>query len=44
VTLFHNNLPRYYRKDDVTGQWLRYQKEEVHPVAWPPIANTQAYY
>ena len=44
VTLFHNNLPRYYRKDDVTGQWLRYQKEEVHPVAWPPITNTQAYY
>jgi protein N-terminal asparagine amidohydrolase len=44
VTLFHNNLPRYYRKDDVTGQWMRYQKEEVHPVAWPPITNTQAYY
>ena len=37
VSLFHNNLPRLYRKDDLSGQWLRYQKEpEVVP--WPPIS------
>ena len=23
VTVFHNNMPRYYKKDDVTGQWIR---------------------
>ena len=42
VTLFHSNLPRYYRKDDASGQWMRYQKEEVgsppgpSPAAPPP--------
>jgi len=35
---------RFYRKDDVTGQWLRYQKEDVHSVTWPTIASTQGYY
>lgn len=44
VTLFHSNLPRFYRKDDISGQWLRYQKEDVVP--WSPISqtSTQAYY
>jgi len=33
VSIFHTNMPRLYRKDDVSGQWLRYNKEE----AWTPV-------
>ena len=30
VTIFHNNCPRYYRKDGVSGLWIRiHHKEEA---------------
>jgi hypothetical protein len=42
VTLFHNNLPRYYRKDDASGQWVRfhYKHEEPPPSLAPVLAST----
>ena len=40
VTPFHNNQPRYYRKEDTTGQWVRYHyKTEEHS---SPSAATAA--
>ena len=54
VTLFHNNLPRYYRKDDSTGQWVRYHYKEEHSAlstptnvmsSWPHLHSApQTYY
>jgi len=41
VTVFHNNMPRYYKKDDVTGQWIsRYTKEVEALHAPPPVTTT----
>ena len=34
VTVFHNNQPRYYRKEVSTGQWVRFHyKEEQQSTA-----------
>ena len=34
VTVFHNNQPRYYRKEVPTGQWVRFHyKEEQQSTA-----------
>ena len=34
VTVFHNNQPRYYRKEVPTGQWVRFHyKEEQQATA-----------
>jgi len=42
VTVFHNNMPRYYKKDNVTGQWIRYTKEieALHPPPPPAVTTT----
>ena len=41
VTLFHNNLPRYYRKDDSTGQWVRFHyKHEEPPPSLAPVLSS----
>lgn len=48
VTIFHSNSPRYYRKDAVSGHWIRvHHKEEANngsntsaivaaAAGWPP--------
>ncbi len=49
VTIFHNNSPRYYRKDSVSGHWIRVHHKEESTVnntmaiaaaaaGWPPPA------
>ena len=41
VTLFHNNLPRYYRKDGATGQWIRFHyKHEEPPPSLAPVLSS----
>ena len=41
VSIFHNNLPRLYRKDDVSGQWVRCNKEETWTPVTPPPTTSQ---
>eukprot|EP00092_Neocalanus_flemingeri_P046155 GFUD01051882.1.p1 GENE.GFUD01051882.1~~GFUD01051882.1.p1 ORF type:complete len:133 (+),score=8.35 GFUD01051882.1:2-400(+) len=40
VSIFGSNQPRLYRKDDITGQWVRYNKE---PEGWgsPAVSAPQ---
>ena len=43
VSIFGSNQPRIYRKDDLSGQWVRYGKEPPTTTAdtWagtPPVA------
>jgi hypothetical protein len=33
VSIFGSNQPRLYRKDDLTGHWVRYGKEATAPPA-----------
>ena len=43
VTIFNSNCPRYYRKDSVSGHWLRvHHKEENNTSSTAAIAAAAA--
>ena len=42
VSIFGSNQPRIYRKDDLTGHWVRYGKEAADTWAGPPPPATTA--